>query len=107
MKSTKEPQLVRILVEWHGFNYGRGDDDPVFVKEGECMEFARITPASYIVHYGDGRVKKILPRFYYGSRIKRYRSPEDQKPRAKWREYYGSHDRCSRTMLVFQLQENL
>jgi len=91
-----EPQdtnWVNIQVEWHIFNYGRRENDPVFVLENTVIEKARICPRSYIVNYGDGRVRKVLKRF----------RRHHETPRSSWREYYGTHERCSRTLLIFKL----
>lgn len=84
----KAPHLARILVEWAPYH-------PVechFIKEDEAIEFARVTDRSYIVRYGDGRVKKILPRF--GKRFSR------GEARRSWREYFG---RLTRYQLTFTL----
>lgn len=99
----KQPPTVKIRVEWHGWNYGHGDGGPYWLKEDEEVYEARVTPERYIVHYGDGKVKKMLKRFLGRATRRGVKLDDPRKPRTQWLDYFGSHERLSYTKLIFTL----
>ena len=62
-------------------------DTPEIIEPREC-------PRSYIITFGQGDVRKILPKFYT-------LGIHHGKPRTKWFEFYGHHD--ERKKIEFEL----
>lgn len=85
-----------IEATWHHWAYNRPSDSPALFEVYDAPQRIEAIETesnmSFIVHYGSGNVRKLLP--------KRTRSGELL---TTWHYWYGSHDRFSRTKIVFRL----
>lgn len=97
--SDLKPQTAMsaiIQAEWFEWNYYRVDKDngPYWLSEGAPIDLeTHETPKTYVVRYGQGKIKKVLKKFYRHS----------DKRHTEWRECFGSHDRMSVAKIIFTI----
>lgn len=84
-----EKPPVKIKAVWHTFGYDNDKKDFAFMPIDEAILDGKDCPRSYVIHYGQGNVRKVLKKF---NRI--------GNPTTRWTLYYGYTSRNKITFTI-------